>query len=83
MGSGKETERGSGSSSCLGFSLDLTNIQNEMSNCLTVWQKYKYDLLTGASDPETAVPAVIQELKAAGFDTVIQEAQKQINEFYN
>ena len=71
------------SSSCLGFSLDLTNIQNEMSNCLTVWQKYKYDLLTGASDPETAVPAVIQELKAAGFDTVIQEAQKQINEFYN
>ena len=54
-----------------------------MSNCLTVWQKYKYDLLTGASDPETAVPAVIQELKAAGFDTVIQEAQKQINEFYN
>ncbi|WP_320992078.1 ABC transporter substrate-binding protein [Hungatella sp.] len=71
------------SSSCLGFSLDLTNIQNEMSNCLTVWQKYKYDLLTGASDSETAVPAVIQELKAAGFDTVIQEAQKQINEFYN
>ena len=71
------------SSSCLGFSLDLTNIQNEMSNCLTVWQKYKYDLLTGASDPETAVPAVIQELKAAGFDTVVQEAQKQINEFYN
>ena len=71
------------SSSCLGFSLDLTNIQNEMSNCLTVWQKYKYDLLTGASDPETAVPAVIQELKAAGFDTVIQEAQKQINRRIN
>lgn len=69
-------------SACLGFALDITNIQNEVANCNTVWDKYKYDMLTGASDPAEAVPACIEELKAAGLDTVIAEAQKQINEFF-
>lgn len=36
----------------------------------------------GASDPETAVPACIEELKAAGLDKVIEEAQRQIDEFF-
>ena len=61
---------------------DVTNIQNEIANCNTVWDKYKNDLLTGASDPATAVPACIEELKAAGLDTVIEEAQKQVDEFF-
>ena len=47
-----------------------------------VWDKSKNDMLTGASDPETAVPACIEELKAAGLDKVIEEAQRQIDEFF-
>ena len=39
-------------------------------------------MLTGASDPATAVPKCIEDLKAAGLDTIIAEAQKQIDEFY-
>ncbi len=39
-------------------------------------------MLTGASDPETAVPACIEELKTAGLDKVIEEAQRQIDEFF-
>lgn len=70
-------------STCLGFALDVTNIQNEVSNVNTVWDKYKYDMLTGASDPATAVPKCIEDLKAAGLDTIIAEAQKQIDEFFN
>lgn len=70
------------SSNCLGYALDITNIQNEMSNCRTVWDKYKYDILVGAADPETAVPQCLTELKAAGLDTIIAEAQKQIDEFF-
>ncbi|MDO4293206.1 MAG: ABC transporter substrate-binding protein [Eubacteriales bacterium] len=69
-------------SSCLGFALDVTNIQNEMSNCNTVWDKYKYDLLTGASDPAQVLDQCISELKSAGLDTIIAEAQKQIDEFF-
>ncbi len=69
-------------SSCLGFALDVTNIQNEVSNVNTVWDKYKFDMLTGASDPATTVPKCVEELKAAGLDTIIAEAQKQIDEFF-
>ena len=69
-------------SSCLGFALDVTNIQNEVSNVNTVWDKYKFDMLTGASDPATAVPKCVEELKAAGLDTIIAEAQKQVDEFF-
>ena len=78
----KEQNESAVSSTCLGFALDVTNIQNEIANCNTVWDKYKNDLLTGASDPATAVPACIEELKAAGLDTVIEEAQKQVDEFF-
>lgn len=67
---------------CLGFALDITDIQNEIANCQTIWDKYKYDMLTGASDPDVAVPKCIGELKAAGLDTVMAEAQKQIDEFF-
>ena len=70
------------SSSCLGFALDLTNIQNEVANCNTVFDKYKTDMLTGASDPADAVPACVEELKAAGLETIISEAQKQVDEFF-
>ena len=69
-------------STCLGFALDISEIQNEMANCNTVWDKYKYDLLTGASDPAEVLPKCIEELKAAGLDTIIAEAQKQIDEFF-
>ena len=69
-------------STCLGFALDISNIQNEVSNCNTVWDKYKYDLQTGASDPDQVLDQCISELKAAGLDTVIAEAQKQVDEFF-
>ena len=67
---------------CLGFALDITNIQNEVSSVNTMWDKYKYDLLTGASDPEEKLPECIEALKDAGLDTIIAEAQKQIDEFF-
>lgn len=69
-------------STCLGFAFDITNVQNEVANVNTVWDKYKYDLLTGASDPEDVLPTCIDELKAAGLDTIIAEAQKQVDEFF-
>ena len=42
-----------------GNTLDVTNIQNEVSNVNTTWDKYKYDMLTGASDPATATECLI------------------------
>ncbi|GMO68901.1 MAG: ABC transporter substrate-binding protein [Treponemataceae bacterium] len=66
----------------LGFMLDLEPIQAEIINCRSVWGKYYIDLKMGVSDPATMIPQVMSELKAAGFDKVLEEAQRQVDEFF-
>lgn len=66
----------------LGFSADSSNIQNELANCKEVFTKYQSELMTGTRNPEELVPVVIDELKAAGLDNILAEAQAQINEYY-
>jgi putative aldouronate transport system substrate-binding protein len=65
----------------LGFMMDLEPVQMELTNCRTVYEKYSNDLLVGASDPAVILPQVIDELKASGFDKIIAEAQRQVDEF--
>jgi hypothetical protein len=36
----------------------------------------------GAMDPEVAIPRFMAELRAAGFDRIIAEAQRQVDEAY-
>ncbi len=67
----------------LGFNADFSKIQNELANCREVYNKYKSELLTGASDPEVTVPKITKELKAGGLDTIITEVQSQIDAYYN
>jgi putative aldouronate transport system substrate-binding protein len=64
-----------------GFAMDYAGLQNEVIACRAVWEKYAYDLNTGASDPAVVIPRMIAELKAAGFDKVLAEAQKQVDAF--
>ena len=69
--------------SCLlGFTMDLTLVENEVINCKNTWMKYYTDLRLGASDPVTTVPLVIAELKKKGMDKIIAEAQRQIDVFF-
>ena len=69
-------------STCLGFALDITNIQNEASTINTVWDKYKYDLLTGAKKSYlSAHPEVIQKFTNAiqkGLDYVNSHSAEEI-----
>ncbi|MDR0636562.1 MAG: DUF3502 domain-containing protein, partial [Treponema sp.] len=65
----------------LGFSLDRANIINELTNCRQVWERYRNELMCGASDPATVIPLLTADLKAAGFDKVLAEAQRQVDEF--
>lgn len=69
-------------SATLGYALDISKLSTEVANCRAVWDKYKEELKCGASDPEKMVPQIVSELKAAGMDTIMKEAQKQINEFF-
>jgi putative aldouronate transport system substrate-binding protein len=77
----KQQNEQASASELLGFVFDNKNVINELSNCNSVYDKYKYELLTGASDPAVAVPAMMNDLKAAGLQKIIDEAQRQVNAF--
>ncbi|MBB6673650.1 ABC transporter substrate-binding protein [Cohnella nanjingensis] len=70
------------SSTNLGFALDISKLSTEVANTKAVWDKYRYELLTGASDPEKTVPKIVAELKAAGMDTIMKAAQEQIDTYF-
>ncbi|MFB9276646.1 ABC transporter substrate-binding protein [Cohnella cellulosilytica] len=70
------------SSTNLGFALDISDLGTEVANTKAVWDKYRYELLTGASDPETMVPRIVSELKAAGMDALTKAAQEQITAYF-
>jgi len=69
------------SSVLLGFIFDNKAVINEVANCKAVFDKYKNELLTGASNPDVAVPAMMRDLNAAGFQKIMDEAQRQVNAF--
>lgn len=70
------------SSTSLGFALDISKLTTEVANTKAVWDKYRYELLNGASDPEAMVPKVVAELNAAGMDTIMKAAQEQIDNYF-
>ena len=66
----------------LGFDVDTTNIENELVNCREVYKKYSSELLTGAREPREFVKQITAELEAAGFNTIVEEVQGQIDAYY-
>jgi putative aldouronate transport system substrate-binding protein len=66
----------------LGFVMDLEPVRNEIINCRSTWLKYFTDLNTGVSDPDVILPQVLTEMRAAGFDRVVAEAQRQVDEYF-
>ncbi|MDO3412339.1 ABC transporter substrate-binding protein [Saccharibacillus sp. CPCC 101409] len=69
-------------SATLGFALDISSLTTEVANTKAVWEKYKAELITGASDPAVIVPKVESEMKAAGMDKIMQAAQEQIEAYF-
>jgi putative aldouronate transport system substrate-binding protein len=66
-------------STCLGFTPDISKLSTAITNCQTTWDKYRFELMTGASDPDTTIPKIVSELKNSGMDTIIKELQSQID----
>ena len=62
-----------------GFAWDNTEVQNEVTACANVVAKYGPALECGSLDPDTTIPKFLEELKAAGADTIIAEKQKQLD----
>ncbi len=63
----------------LGFDLDTSKIETELASCTAVYEKYKSELWTGAQDPKELLKKMKDELKSAGWETIRDEAQSQID----
>ncbi|MDR0670538.1 MAG: ABC transporter substrate-binding protein [Treponema sp.] len=66
----------------LGFGMDVSPVRTEIANILAVSQRYMADLGTGVADPDVTVPLLMADIRAAGFDRVAAEAQRQIDAFF-
>lgn len=77
----KKLTDGAVASVMLGFTFDTTEIYDELSNCSEIWLRYKSEVMTGVQDPAEVIPQMKEELMAAGFQDVLDEAQRQIDEF--
>lgn len=68
-------------SDLIGWQLDTTSIQNEISAISNVQNKYVRAIWDGVVTWDSTADKAKQALKTAGLDKVIEETQKQIDEF--
>jgi len=64
-----------------GFSFDNSNVVNEIAACKNVTNKYCAALECGTLDPAEALPQFLKELEANGIDRIIDEKQRQLDEW--
>lgn len=69
------------SSVMLGFTFDTNAVSDQLANCREIWLRYKSEVMTGVQDPEVVVPQIKEELMKAGWQEVLDEAQRQVDEF--
>ncbi|XEC93047.1 ABC transporter substrate-binding protein [Paenibacillus tarimensis] len=65
----------------LGFQLDTSNISTEIANLKNAKDATYDALFSGTLDPSENLPKTIQKFKDSGLDKVMDEIQKQIDEW--
>lgn len=81
MDAQKEMNTTANKSKALGFMFDSTSVSNEIAALNNVVSEYSASIDCGAADPTTAIPEFNEKLYAAGLQTVMDEKQKQIDEW--
>ncbi len=74
----KELNAAAKPSPALGFAFDTTPVKNELDACIAIFTEYRATLMTGTAD---STAAMVDAMKAAGLETVIAEAQTQLDAF--
>lgn len=64
-----------------GFTYDSAGVTNEVAACTNVVSKYHNALICGALEPESTLKRFNEELYAAGLQNIIDEKQKQLDEW--
>ena len=65
----------------LGFTPDYSGYETEYNAVAQVYEKYYAPLMTGTVDPDTYLPKLLQELEAAGINTLQTVLQQQIDDW--
>jgi putative aldouronate transport system substrate-binding protein len=68
-------------SAVMGFTADLSDIMNECLAISQIYQEYKYELITGTSDPDVVIPEMLERMNEAGLPTIISTLQAQVDAF--
>ncbi len=77
----KELNEQAVSSVMLGFTFDTTEVSDKLANCREIWMRYRSEVMTGVQDPAVVVPKIKEELMKAGWQDVLDAAQKQVDEY--
>ena len=68
-------------SDAFGFSYDATPVKTEIAAVTNVCNEYRVALEFGVVDPEVGIPEFLQKLEAAGIQRIVDEKQRQLNEY--
>ena len=63
------------------FILDTSALTNEAAALGNVYAKYAFNLMSGATDPETELPKFLDELETAGIQKFVDAANEQLAAF--
>ena len=64
-----------------GYVFDTTNVATQLSAVNAVVTQYAETINAGVADPESTLKALWADLDSAGYQEVIDENQKQLNEY--
>ena len=65
----------------LGFNFDTSKVATELASVQNVKEEYWGALMTGTVDSEEYLPKANEKFKAAGLDKIIEEVQRQVDEW--
>ena len=77
----KEFDDNASLSSFTGFSFVTEKVQTEIASCANVDKQYRNQLMLGAIDPDSIYDKYMEEMEKAGMNAIIEEAQRQLDEF--
>lgn len=64
-----------------GFVFDPSDYEQEMAALSNVYSEYGHNIMSGAVDPDTALPEFLAKLEEAGIDKVVAGAQEQLDAY--
>ncbi|MFS0726410.1 ABC transporter substrate-binding protein [Paenibacillus sp. 1P07SE] len=70
-------------SALLGFSYNPEPVTNEEAAIINIFDQYIDALFTGVGDPAVQLEEFNEKMRKAGMNKILEEKQKQVNEFLN